>query len=202
MDRPVDLRDFQVTLQDSPPGRRSGPRERLLRAGSELTYTHGVGVGVDAIIKQADVARRSLYEHFGSKDGLITEILRTTSADDERLYRDALDAGGDEPRARVLSLFDMIERVSSASDFRGCRYTAATLGLADDHPAHAEIRAHKEHVRRLLEGELVRLGHADPDRAASELLVLIEGALAASANRPDAHAGRTARALAERIIGS
>ncbi|MFD0889640.1 TetR/AcrR family transcriptional regulator, partial [Streptosporangium algeriense] len=48
-----------------------GPRERLLEAAGELTYRQGVGVGVDALLKAANVARRSLYEHFGGKDGLV-----------------------------------------------------------------------------------------------------------------------------------
>src|SRR5829696_4678714 len=44
---------------------RPGPRERLLDAGREVTYAHGVGVGVDTILDAAGVARRSLYQHFG-----------------------------------------------------------------------------------------------------------------------------------------
>ncbi|MFD8637974.1 TetR/AcrR family transcriptional regulator [Streptomyces sp. NPDC059656] len=62
---------------------KPGPRERLLLAAQELTYTQGVGVGVDALLKAAGVARRSLYEHFGGKDGLIAEVLRRSTAEDE-----------------------------------------------------------------------------------------------------------------------
>jgi AcrR family transcriptional regulator len=179
---------------------RPSPRERLLQAGQELTYRKGIGVGVDAILKKADVARRSLYEHFAGKDGLIVEILRASAADDERRYREALDSGGNDPRARLLRLFETIERLAAAPNFRGCRYTAATLTLPDDHPARAEIAMHKERVRLLLRAELAQMGSADPDRTAGELLLLIEGALAASANRPGSGAGHTARVLAERTI--
>ena len=38
--------------------------------------THGASVGVDALLKEANVARRSLYEHFGGKDGLVAAVLR------------------------------------------------------------------------------------------------------------------------------
>jgi len=180
--------------------RPQSPRERLLTAGRELTYEHGTAVGVDAILSRAEVARRSLYEHFGGKNGLITEIIRTAAQEDERGYVEALDAGGLEPRARLLRVFDGIDRLTSARAFRGCRYTSATLTLADDHPAHSEIAAHKERVRVLLRTELVDLGVNDPDDVADELFLLIEGALTASANRPKTHAGRTARRLAERVI--
>src|SRR6266498_856390 len=68
---------------------KPGPRERLLRAAQELTYARGAGVGVDAILQQADVARRSLYQHFGGKDGLIAEVIRASAAEEEARYRAA-----------------------------------------------------------------------------------------------------------------
>ena len=52
-----------------------GPRERLLAAAEQLTYAEGLHVGVDALLRDANVARRSLYEHFGGKDGLYTALL-------------------------------------------------------------------------------------------------------------------------------
>jgi AcrR family transcriptional regulator len=48
---------------------------------------------VDTILKEADVARRSLYQHFGGKDGLIAEMLRTTASDAR--YRQVMDETDD-----------------------------------------------------------------------------------------------------------
>lgn len=39
-----------------------GPRERLLAAAQDLFYSRGAGVGVDALRKETNVARRSLDE--------------------------------------------------------------------------------------------------------------------------------------------
>ncbi|MFD0351393.1 TetR/AcrR family transcriptional regulator [Kitasatospora aburaviensis] len=75
----------------------SGPRERLLEAAQQLTYSQGVGVGVDALLKAADVARRSLYEHFGGKDGLIAEVLRRSAEADEAAYVRTMAAAGEDP---------------------------------------------------------------------------------------------------------
>src|SRR5262245_49351578 len=101
-----------------------GPRERLLDAARELTYRHGVTVGVDALLKAANVARRSLYEHFGGKDGLIAEMLRGSTDADEARYREFMDAAGDDPRDRLLAVFDGLATVMAEPDFRGCRYQA------------------------------------------------------------------------------
>ena len=181
----------------------SRPRERLLAAARELTYSQGVGVGVDAILKEAKVARRSLYEHFGGKDGLIAETLRVTTAEDEALYRRTMQAAGDDPRARLLAIFDMLGDVIEDPSFRGCRYLSADLALTDpDHPAHSITRRYREHLHELFEAELVRLGHQQPASAAEQLLLLNDGALAAGATRPSANPARLAGQLAEQLIDS
>lgn len=179
----------------------SRPRERLLAAARELTYAQGVGVGVDAILKEAKVARRSLYEHFGGKDGLIAEVLRVTTAEDEALYRRTMQAAGDDPRARLLATFDMLGDVIKDPSFRGCRYLSADLALTDpNHPAHAITRQYREHLHELFEAELVRLGHQQPASAADQLLLLNDGTLAAGATRPNSDLARLARQLAEQVI--
>jgi AcrR family transcriptional regulator len=182
---------------------KPGPRERLLSAAMDLTYAYGVGVGVDAILKEADVARRSLYQHFGGKDGLLVEVIRVTSTEDERAYQVALESGGTDPRRRILSAFDAVSEVVSTPGFRGCRYIAADLALPDpNHPVHAETRAYREWLHRMFETELNNLGHPHPASAADDLLFLIEGALVSGATRPGTKPGQTARRLAEHVIDS
>jgi AcrR family transcriptional regulator len=178
---------------------RPGPRERLLEAARELTYAHGVNVGVDAILKRADVARRSLYQHFGGKDELIAEVLRTASG--TAPYHAAMDGAGEDPAARLLAVFDELDRVTNRPTFRGCRYTAAEFGLADqEHPGHAVVGQFKRALHHLFGVELRRLGHPDPDFGANQLVVLVDGVLAHAVTRPEAHPALAARALAETIV--
>ncbi len=178
-----------------------GPRERLLDAAQKLTYSHGMGIGVDSLLKAANVARRSLYEHFGGKDGLIVEVLRRSTAEDEARYLETMKSAGDDPRDRLLAVFDELAVVIAEPDFRGCRYLAADLALADSgHPAHAVTRDYRRRVHGLLEHELTRLGHPNASHAADQLLLLIDGALAAAATRPDSHPASAARELAAQIL--
>jgi len=177
-----------------------GPRERLLAAAQQLFYSRGASVGVDALLKEANVARRSLYEHFGDKDGLVAEVLRRASDEDLAWYEDAL-AGATKPRERLLGLFDRLDEVVSNADFRGCRYFATDLAFADPgHPAHAETDAYRRRIRALLVRELEALGHAHPVRAAEQLHLLIEGTLVMGATQDDRHPARVARDLAAVVL--
>ncbi|MFD7256405.1 TetR/AcrR family transcriptional regulator [Streptomyces sp. NPDC059874] len=182
---------------------KPGPRERLLLAAQELTYTQGVGVGVDALLKAAGVARRSLYEHFGGKDGLIAEVLRRSTAEDEGQYRATMAAAGADPRARLLAVVDRLGRIASDPDFHGCRYLAADLALTDPaHPGHEVTRAYRRTIHGLFTDELAAVGHARPGFAADQLLILVDGLLAAGVTRPDIQAAEATRELAEHIIDS
>ncbi|MFJ5265276.1 TetR/AcrR family transcriptional regulator [Streptomyces sp. NPDC088387] len=179
---------------------RPGPRERLLEAARDLTYRRGMHVGVDAILSAADVARRSLYQHFGGKDGLVAESLRSPAALNR--LREVMDRAGDDPAERVLAAFDDLERITTDPEFHGCRYTAAELSLTDPgHPAHAVVRAYKDDLRAVFAAELTRLGHPDPVVGATQLVVLVDGVLAYAVTRPDAHPARAARSLAELVVG-
>jgi AcrR family transcriptional regulator len=178
-----------------------GPRERLLAAGQELFYSRGPAVGVDALLREANVARRSLYEHFGGKDGLIAAVLRRASDEDLAWYEDAL-AGATEPRDRLLGLFDRLDELVSNQDFRGCRYFATDLSFADPgHPAHAETDAFRRRLRALLVRELEAMAHDRPERAAEQLHLLIEGTLVMGATQDGQHPARAARDLAVVVLG-
>jgi AcrR family transcriptional regulator len=182
------------------PKNAPGPRERLLEAGQKLFYSRGASVGVDALLKEANVARRSLYEHFGGKDGLVAAVLRRACDEDLAWYEAALD-GAKDPRERLLGLFDRLDELASNPDFRGCRYFATDLAFADpDHPAHAETGEYRRLLRALLVQELKALGHNHPEDAAAQLHLLIEGTLVMGATHDSTHPGRAAREIAAAIL--
>ncbi|BCB82985.1 TetR/AcrR family transcriptional regulator [Phytohabitans suffuscus] len=178
-----------------------GPRERLLTAAQRLSYEQGVNVGVDALLSAANVARRSLYEHFGGKDGLIAEVLRRAAAEDLDRYRSAIAAAGDDPRQRLLAVFDMLDEIVTTPGFRGCRYLGADLALAEPaHPAHAVTQQYRQSLHDLLAHEVQRLRLPRPGHVTDQLMLLIEGTLATGAARPTSRPARDARELAQHIL--
>ena len=64
--------DASDLLDGRGPVERPTPRERLLDAADELFDEEGIcTVGVDRVLKRADVARASLYTTYGSKEELV-----------------------------------------------------------------------------------------------------------------------------------
>ncbi|QDP39209.1 TetR/AcrR family transcriptional regulator [Radiobacillus deserti] len=55
----------------------SSKKEALLKVAERLFYEHGFrGVGLKQIIREANVATMTLYNHFPSKDNLVEEVLK------------------------------------------------------------------------------------------------------------------------------
>lgn len=170
------------------------PAERILAAADRLFYSRGIrAVGVEAVAEAAGVSKRTLYNHFPSKDALVAAYLTA---------RFKLVPPSDAPaREQILGAYDRLERMLADGSFRGCPFVNAVTEIGDPkHPAAAIAQQFKEQRRQWYRALLERLGVADPDGLATQLQILFEGALAAALVRGDPALARSARAAAAVLI--
>lgn len=176
--------------------RSVSPRERILAAADRLFYERGIrAVGVDAVAAAADVSKRTLYQHYPSKDELIAAYLTG------RFSRHLAPASDAPAREQILGYFDRIEAMVADGSFRGCPYVNAVSELADaKHPAARIAVQFKEQRRQWYRSLLERLDVSDPDSLATQIQLLAEGAIATALVRGDPAAARAARAAAGILI--
>src|SRR5258708_2224696 len=100
-------------------------RDRLLAAANELFYEEGVHtVGIDRVIERAGVAKASLYSTFGSKEDLVLAYLKFRAEARERRISERV-ARYEEPRARLLAIFELLCELVTEPSFRGCAFANA-----------------------------------------------------------------------------
>jgi TetR/AcrR family transcriptional repressor of mexJK operon len=58
------------------PEHTTNNRDRLLLAAREVFLEHGYDASIDAIIRQAGVARQTFYNHFQNKESMFAEVVR------------------------------------------------------------------------------------------------------------------------------
>jgi AcrR family transcriptional regulator len=173
---------------------RKTPAERILAAADKLFYAQGIrAIGVDAVAAEAGVSKRTLYNHYPSKDALITAYLTA---------RFSLLPPSDRPaREQLLGIYDRIERMLADGSFRGCPYVNAVTEIGDPkHPAAAIAVQFKEQRRLWYRTLLERLGARDADTLATQLQILFEGALSLALVRGDPAVARSARTAAATLI--
>jgi AcrR family transcriptional regulator len=172
------------------------PAERILAAADKLFYSQGIrAVGVDAIAEAAGVSKRTLYNHYSSKDALIAAYLTAR-------FRHIPPS--DEPaEAQIFGVFDRLERVFAGTGFRGCPFVNAVAEIGDPkHPANGIAARFKEERQQWFKALVERIGVKDADALATQLAILTDGAIAVALVRGDPAYARSARAAAATLIDS
>src|SRR5215210_9407513 len=99
-------------------------RERILETAYELFSRRAIrDVGVDEVIKQAGVAKATLYRHFPSKDDLVIAFLerreeRWTLAWVEKEARRRASTTEEQ----LLAIFELFDEWFHRDDFEACSF--------------------------------------------------------------------------------
>ncbi|SOE95814.1 transcriptional regulator, TetR family [Burkholderia sp. D7] len=153
-------------------------RERILATASELFYREGIrAIGVDTVVEQSGVSKTSLYRLFGSKDDLIAAFAAEKDRSFWAWWDRIEEQHPDDPRALLEALLSgIVERIGRPA-YRGCPFLNLVTEFPDDsHPGRVIARNNKDEMRARLASIVGKLGVKDPDRTASQIALLINGA--------------------------
>jgi len=169
-------------------------QERILKTADSLFYGEGIrAVGVDTIASEVGISKRTLYNYFPSKDDLIVAYLA------RRLRPTAVSEL--PPAEQILGNFDQLERSLADDGFRGCPFVNAVAELKEPgHAANKIALAFKDQSRTWFRELLSRLEIANPESLAMQLMLLVDGAIAAAVVRRDPKMARVAREAARVLL--
>jgi AcrR family transcriptional regulator len=178
----------------APTGTPSTMQERILEVTDRLFYRQGIrAIGVDTIAAEIGISKRTLYNHFPSKDELIVAYL-------SRRFR-PITASDAPPVEQILGVFDGLAQAFAGGGFRGCPFVNAVAELGEaNHPARRIAVAFKEQRRVWFRDLLTRLEVDDPDGVATQLALLVDGAIAAGLVRGDPAMARSGRDAARTLL--
>jgi AcrR family transcriptional regulator len=175
--------------------------QRILDAAYGLFWRQGfVRVSMDQIAERAKVTKRTLYQHFRSKDDLIAAALaRSSELALERLEQFQLPANRD---AMIDSCFAQLADWASKPRWAGAGFTRVVVELADlrGHPARAIARRHKAAVEAWFAGLLATAKVSSPRERAREITLLMEGAMMLMLIHGDRSYAEAAARAAKRLV--
>src|SRR5664279_4259347 len=174
----VKAKTTQVCVMSSPSAKPT-MKERILETADRLFYLQGIrAVGVDTIAAEIGISKRTLYNHFPSKDALISAYLTRRFKQVRPSYT--------PPVEQILGTFDSLQRRFAAKGFRGCPFVNAVAELGSGDRAVKKIAiAFKESRRVWFRDLLTQLGVADADGLATQLTLLVDGSIAQDLVRDD-----------------
>ena len=151
---------------------RQSRREHLVTTALRLFAEGGYhGTGIDAILKRAGVSKKTLYNHFRSKEELILAVLRHYDSVFRNDFMRRVELSSDSPRERLLSVFDVAESWFAKDEFYGCMFIKAIGEYSENSVSIREIcKEFKRLVRDYFHDLCVQNAVRDPRRSRMRLL--------------------------------
>jgi AcrR family transcriptional regulator len=153
-------------------------RRRILDAAYGLFWRQGfLRVAMDDIAARADVTKRTLYQHFSSKDDLIKAALAYSS--EFALIRLRQFKRPSDIDGFIDSYFGELSDWAAKPKWSGGGFTRVVVELADlrGHPARSIARQHKIAVEQWLTEAIAAAGIPSAQQRAREIMLLTEGAM-------------------------
>jgi AcrR family transcriptional regulator len=172
---------------------KASMQERILATADRLFNGEGIrAVGVDKIAAEIGISKRTLYNYYPSKDELVLAYL-------SRRYV-PVRSSDRPPDEQILQMFDWLEKWFASGNFRGCPFVNAVAELGE---SAAKIAVEfKEQRRMWLCGLLQQLQIEEADVLATQLAILMEGAIASALVRGDPKVARCAKEAARVLIAA
>ncbi len=188
----------------------SEKRQVLIETAFKLFYQKGVhALGINEILAETGIAKKTLYNHFASKNELISAVV----AYRDKCFCDWLEGELNKAApgiARINALFDALDdwfndRAEVLLPFRGCFFINVSGEFSDPaDPVHQQCMKHKDNIAALIKKQVGTLG-IDVDqveRLTDSLCLLKEGAIVLAHVQGDKRAALKAKKSAEVMVRS
>ncbi len=173
-------------------------RQRIVETASRLFYKQGYNsTGINQVIKEAEVAKASLYQYFPSKEDLLTEYLKVTAVVTNRTLRDIINKF-EAPKDKILALFDFLLDFQNINEFNGCNFLNIAAELPRENGKVKELIKKQKNEIRALFAEILK--PINKEELADELYILFDAALVSGKVYGELWPVKTTRKIVEKLI--
>jgi AcrR family transcriptional regulator len=176
-------------------------RERILATAYDLFSRRGVrDVGIDEVIREAGVAKATLYRHFPSKDDLVIAFLEQR---EEQWTKGFVEAGararGKTPDERLLAIFDVFDDWFGTPEFDQCAFINVLLEMGPEHRIGRSSIDYLANIRGVVRELAEEAGLRETEAFARSWHILMKGSII-SAAEGDLDAAKRAQAMGRLLI--
>lgn len=157
-------------------------RETILDEAQRILGEHGYhGFGLHELAQRCGITRPGLLHHFGSKDGLLIEVLRHSDARHEKAVVDLLgkhhdpSASPEEQRAILIATLRIImERNMAQPELMRLQVILQAEAINRSHPAHDYFKAREAAKQELLAGHIAPFSK-NAGSVARQIIAVMDG---------------------------
>ena len=181
----------------------SSKREQLIETAARLFAKNGFhATGIDTILAEAGIAKKTLYNHFRTKDELILAALRQHDGEFRNHFMRRVEELAETPEARLLAIFDVAKIWFSDNNFYGCMFINAVGEYSGQDSAVREVcKEFKRLMRGYIKSLVEQAGIKESEILTNELALVFEGSIVtAQVSELNDKAADTAKRIARTLI--
>lgn len=154
-------------------------RDHLIETALALFNEHGFhAVGIDTILEEAKVSKKTLYKHFHSKNDLVLAAIRLYDETFRNFLVRELEKKAQSPYDRLLAIFDVAQDWFSATNFHGCLAVKAVGEFSEsDRAIQRSCEEFKRLIFEMVESLAIKAGAKQPEVLAHHICLILEGAI-------------------------
>lgn len=180
----------------------SAKRDLLIRTALELFNKYGFhAVGIDTILQESNISKKTLYNHFPSKNDLILATIRYYDETFRNFLVKEIDKIAKTPVEKILSIFNVAEIWFRQNSFHGCVVVKAAGEFSEIDEA---IRRSCQEFKRLISEYVTRLASEAklqaPEILAKKVCLILEGSITIAYVNKDYQIASLARSMASKLI--
>lgn len=181
---------------------RPSRRDHLIETAITLFCEHGYhATGIDRLLETAGVSKKTMYQHFRSKEELIYAALRQHDGVFRNNFMKAVEDSGETPQEKLIAIFDVAELWFGDNNFFGCMFINAIGEYSDKESPVREIsKQFKQLMWNYVSSLAKEAGTQNYEELADELCLLLEGAIVTAQVWDNPQAAKTAKKIAQSLI--
>ena len=183
---------------------RPNRRDHLINTAINLFCEHGYhATGIDKLLETAGVSKKTMYQHFRSKEELIYAALRQYDGVFRNNFMKAVESSAKTPKQKLIAVFDVAEHWFNDNKFFGCMFINAIGEYSEeDSPIRDISKQFKKHMWDYVRSLAEEAGAEKPKELADQLCLLLEGAIVTAQVSQKPNAAKTAKKMAKEMIDS
>lgn len=152
----------------------------ILKAAAKLFSRNGyAATGVALLAETAGVTKRTLYKHFGSKDGLFLAWLQRADTRTRLSAFGTAEEMSNTPDGQILAIFTHLASLADLTDFHGCPFSRTILEFSG--LPHQEFtnfsQEHKAKIADWFCQRVIAAECTDIEVVTEQICILYEGTL-------------------------
>jgi AcrR family transcriptional regulator len=179
-----------------------GKKLEIVKWAFERFYEGGFhATGIDTMMAESGISKRTLYKYFASKEELIEAVLDYYGAGIVQVLFDPVMAMEGDPRRQIMTFFDIRKKMIDEEPIRGCLGIKASLEYLGK---HADIAAYGKQAASEVERRFVEIckrgDFAEPAKLGKQINIVFQGAVLLSQVHGDSSSFVAAKATVATLL--